>query len=92
MRRRIACTLALTGLALAATPSASAAETWQQASRQTYYLLDELQRSQGIATDGTYWYFSGKFGLRRVTLMSPKFVEQYQVVVSVEMPFDRCMA
>ena len=53
MRRRIACTLALAGLALAATPAASAAETWQQTSRQTYYLLDALQRSQGIATDGT---------------------------------------
>ncbi|MGI5324971.1 YncE family protein [Actinomadura nitritigenes] len=70
MRRRIACTLALTGLSLAATPAASAAETWQQTSRQTYYLTDALQRSQGIATDGTTWYFSWKLGLSRVTLDS----------------------
>ena len=71
MRTRITSTLALAGLALAAAaPGASAAETWQQASRQTYYLLDALQRSQGIATDGTTWYFSWKLGLSRVTLDS----------------------
>ncbi|MEV4556289.1 hypothetical protein AB0K51_04730 [Kitasatospora sp. NPDC049285] len=69
MRRHLLGALALAGLALTATvPDASATETWTQASRQTYYLTTAFQRSQGIATDGTSWYFSWQYGLSRVSL------------------------
>ncbi|MFC6887384.1 MULTISPECIES: hypothetical protein [Actinomadura] len=52
----------------AAAGAAGAAESWTQTSSQSFHLLDALQRSQGVATDGDDWYFSWQYGLSRVSL------------------------
>jgi hypothetical protein len=65
IRRLLSVTVCLS--LIAATPAA-AAVTWRQTSSQTFYLLDALQRSQGVATDGQSWFFSWQYGLSRVSL------------------------
>ncbi|MFC4907267.1 hypothetical protein [Actinomadura gamaensis] len=68
MKRRLPTVLAAAAsLALALAAPASAA-TWQQVSSDTFYLTDALQRSQGVTTDGSAWYFSWQYGLSRVSL------------------------
>lgn len=57
--------------ALAATIAlpAQAADTWQIAGVEQFYVNDAatsgIYRSQGIATDGTQWFFSWQYGLER---------------------------
>lgn len=67
MRARLTALSIVVGLVLTAAPAHAASE-WQQASSQTFYLTDALQRSQGVATDGSVWYFSWQYGLSRVSL------------------------
>lgn len=82
MSRPLLATLSLVaGLSLAAGGPAAASQAagprtaaeqvtpgWQQSSTQTFSLLDALQRSQGVATDGRSWFFSWQYGLSHVTL------------------------
>jgi glutamine cyclotransferase len=72
MRRSSALLSLATALTLTATAPAVAAPAavpaWHQTSSQTFYLLDALQRSQGVTTDGQSWFFSWQYGLSRVSL------------------------
>jgi hypothetical protein len=38
-------------------------EAWQETTTDSFPLLEGLTRSQGVATDGTYWYFAWRLGL-----------------------------
>jgi hypothetical protein len=51
-----------------AASAATPATTWTQKSNQVFLGLDALQRSQGVTTDGSSWYFSWQFGLSKVSL------------------------
>ncbi|MEV5569842.1 hypothetical protein AB0L06_07325 [Spirillospora sp. NPDC052269] len=68
MRRRVPSLLAAATLAVTLTAAPASADAWQQVSNDTYYLTDALQRSQGVTTDGSVWYFSWQYGLSKVSL------------------------
>jgi hypothetical protein len=57
---------ALMLLGLSALPAA--AESWHSIGSDKFYLPDGLYRSQGLATDGTQWFFSWQYGLERADL------------------------
>lgn len=44
------------------------AESWHAAGADKFYLPNGLYRSQGLATDGTQWFFSWQYGLERADL------------------------
>ncbi|MFE4713321.1 DUF6923 family protein [Paenibacillus sp. NPDC056722] len=46
----------------------AAAEPWHEVSKQTFWLLDALERGQGVTTDGNAWIFSSPYGLLRTAL------------------------
>ncbi|MFI1379198.1 DUF6923 family protein [Embleya sp. NPDC020886] len=58
------------------TSPALAADEWRQTSSRTFLLLDALQRSQGVATDGQSWFFSWQNGLQRTTLDGSRIVDK----------------
>ncbi|MEV4257781.1 hypothetical protein AB0J52_31865 [Spirillospora sp. NPDC049652] len=68
MRRRIPSLAAATALAVALVAAPASADGWQQVSSDTFYLTTALQRSQGVTTDGSVWYFSWQYGLSKVSL------------------------
>jgi hypothetical protein len=43
-------------------------ELWAQIGMDTFDTTDSAQRSQGVTTDGTYWYFSWRLGLQKTDL------------------------
>lgn len=43
-------------------------ETWAQTGMDTWSDITAERRSQGVATDGTYWYFSWQLGLGKTDL------------------------
>lgn len=72
--RRARRTLGALAVALAWLPALAAAETWVPAGVDHFYLhqpagsFTGLYRSQGVATDGSQWFFSWQFGLERTDL------------------------
>jgi hypothetical protein len=48
--------------------TAAAAESWHEISKQTFWLLDALERGQGVTTDGSAWIFNSNLGLLRTEL------------------------
>jgi hypothetical protein len=44
------------------------AETWAYTGMHRFSSGDGIYRSQGVATDGTQWFFSWQYGLERATL------------------------
>jgi hypothetical protein len=40
-------------------------EEWAESSRDTFGPVESAVRSQGVATDGTSWFFSWRYGLQR---------------------------
>ncbi len=43
-------------------------ELWAEKSFDTFNTADSAARSQGVTTNGTYWWFSWRFGLQRTDL------------------------
>lgn len=53
---------------VATTDEATATESWHEVSKQTFWLLDALERGQGVTTDGNSWIFNSPYGLLRTAL------------------------
>ncbi|WP_052676081.1 DUF6923 family protein [Paenibacillus sp. IHBB 10380] len=53
---------------VATADAAAATESWHEVSKQTFRLLDALERGQGVTTDGSSWIFSSPYGLLRTAL------------------------
>jgi hypothetical protein len=47
-------------------------EAWTETSKDTFNLLDAALRGQGVATDGTSWFFSGTTGLEKTNAQFSK--------------------
>ncbi|MGX4585330.1 DUF6923 family protein [Paenibacillus chitinolyticus] len=45
-----------------------ATESWQETSKQTFWLLDALERGQGVTSDGNSWIFNSNYGLLKTDL------------------------
>jgi hypothetical protein len=43
-------------------------EIWTPVSMETFDTINSAERSQGVTTDGTYWYFSWRLGLQKTDL------------------------
>ncbi|MCD9021040.1 DUF6923 family protein [Cohnella silvisoli] len=64
----VAASASPTGTGSTAVIATAATESWHQVSKQTFWLLDALDRGQGVATDGNSWIFNSPYGLLRTEL------------------------
>jgi hypothetical protein len=54
--------------ALATTQAAHAADTWALQGAEVFKVPEAIYLTQGMATDGSHWYFSWQYGLQKTDL------------------------
>ncbi|MEK4351519.1 hypothetical protein MKX41_11780 [Paenibacillus sp. FSL R5-0475] len=64
--------------------SATTAGTWHEVSKQTFWLLDALERGQGVATDGNSWIFNSSYGLLRTGLDGKSVKARNELAIPLE--------
>ncbi|UKS23823.1 hypothetical protein LOZ80_19445 [Paenibacillus sp. HWE-109] len=60
--------LAVSTMLLGSLAGVASAAAWHQVSSQTYWLLDALERGQGVTSDGSGWIFNSNAGLLRTSI------------------------
>ncbi|OAB42398.1 hypothetical protein [Paenibacillus glacialis] len=58
--------------------------SWHEVSKQTFWLLEALERGQGVTTDGNSWIFSSPYGLLRTALDGKTVKARNQLAIPSE--------